>query len=130
MALQPVDTTTTDAESYKGNDIDSDGDGAVDQADDADTVDGKHADELGGVGSIKDREINVSAGAGTSTFGPGDESKWISIHLQTSDGPIVSAMYGDAPSDAIGFERGANGYINVDNNTGSESVINIVAIEE
>ena len=43
MALQPVDTdtTTTDATSYKGNDIDSDGDGVVDQADDAATVGGE-----------------------------------------------------------------------------------------
>lgn len=43
MALQPVDTdtTTTDATTYKGNDIDSDGDGKVDAADDADTVGGE-----------------------------------------------------------------------------------------
>lgn len=41
MALEPVDTTTTDAQSYKGNDIDSDGDGTVDQADNAATVGGE-----------------------------------------------------------------------------------------
>ena len=43
MALQPVDDTTTDAETYKGNDIDSDGDGVVDSADsaaDADALQG------------------------------------------------------------------------------------------
>jgi len=65
MALQPVDTITTDAESYKGNDIDSDGDGAVDQADDADTVDGKHASDLGGGVSAHD-DFYASAGATVS----------------------------------------------------------------
>ncbi len=55
MALEPVDTTTTDADTYKGNDIDDDGDGVVDSADsasDADTVDGKHASELGGISAV------------------------------------------------------------------------------
>jgi len=55
MALQPVDTTTQDAQSYKGNDIDSDGDGVVDEAnhaenaataDDADTLDGQEPGSL------------------------------------------------------------------------------------
>ncbi len=41
MALQQVDDTTTDAETYKGNDIDGDGDGVVDSADDAATVGGE-----------------------------------------------------------------------------------------
>lgn len=41
MALEPVDTKTDNATSYKGNDIDSDGDGSVNQADNAATVGGE-----------------------------------------------------------------------------------------
>jgi len=39
------------ADRYKGNDIDADGDGVVDTAADSDTLDGKEADELAGVRS-------------------------------------------------------------------------------
>lgn len=56
MALEPVDSTTTDASTFKGNDIDSNGDGVVDEADhaatavDADTLDGNDSSAFADAG--------------------------------------------------------------------------------
>lgn len=63
MALQRVDSdsTTTDAETYKSNDIDSDGDGIVNEADhaatagDAETLDGNDSSAFADSGHSHDQ---------------------------------------------------------------------------
>lgn len=67
MTLQPVDTTTDDATTYKGNDIDADGDGSVDAADDATTLQGNSPSAFAGSGHSHTGETIDPAEAAVAT---------------------------------------------------------------
>lgn len=116
MTLQRVDSSTSNAQSYKGNDIDSDGDGIVDEADHAASADSAaDADTLDGNDSAAFADSNHGHGHGDlsgisgndhhEVFEPADYNPEADTHDRYADSEAVDAVDGSTLAAVAASDR-------------------------